>query len=187
LTSLISIQRPIRKLTEVYGINQQALASSKRIYDILNWKPKIVDVPDAVVCQPPQNAIRFEEVFFKYNKDEERWIIDGFSHDFEIGKTTALVGPTGCGKTTVINMILRFYDSDKGRILFDDQDIKTVTVASLREHVALVTQDMILFNETIRANLQYGKLDADDEEILEAARQALALEFIEKMPGGWTR
>ncbi|MBF0569943.1 MAG: ABC transporter ATP-binding protein [Candidatus Omnitrophica bacterium] len=184
LTSLISIQRPIKKLTEVYGINQQALASSKRVFDILNWKPKIVDAPQAAECPSPKHGISFEEVSFRYNKDEERWIIRDLSHDFEVGKTTALVGPTGCGKTTLINMILRFYDPDQGVIRMDGQEIKGFTVASLRKHMALVTQDMVLFNETIRANLQYGKLDANDDEICEAARQALAMEFIDKMPQG---
>jgi subfamily B ATP-binding cassette protein MsbA len=184
LTALISILRPIKKLTAVYGINQQALASSKRLYDILDLELKIVDAPSAVACLVPKKAIRFEKVSFRYNKGEERWTIQDFVHDFEIGKTTALVGPTGCGKTTIMNLILRFYDPDQGRVLIDDQDIREVTVLSLRQHVGLVTQEMILFNETIRANLQYGKLDATDDEIREAARQALAWEFIEKMPQG---
>jgi subfamily B ATP-binding cassette protein MsbA len=184
LTSLISILRPIKKLTAVYGINQQALASSKRLYDILDWEAKIIDAPGAVECLAPRKAIRFDKVFFRYNKGEELWTIRDFTHDFEIGKTTALVGPTGCGKTTIMNLILRFYDTDQGRVLFDQQDIRNVTVFSLRQHIGLVTQEMILFNETIRANLQYGKLDATDNEILEAARQALAWEFIEKMPEG---
>ena len=184
LTSLISILRPIKKLTAVYGMNQQALASTKRIYDILDWKPLIVDVPSAVEARSPEKYIRFHDVSFRYEKHEERWIIKNFAHDFEIGKTTALVGPTGCGKTTIMNMILRFYDPDKGVILFDDQDIKQVTVNSLRANVGLVTQDMILFNETIRENLRYGKLDATDQDIYEAARQALAWEFIERLPSG---
>jgi subfamily B ATP-binding cassette protein MsbA len=184
LTSLISILRPIKKLTAVYGINQQALASTRRIHDILDWKPLIVDLAAAVTARPPEKYIRFHDVSFRYEKNEERWIIKNFAHDFEIGKTTALVGPTGCGKTTVMNMILRFYDTDKGVILLDDQDIKQVTVASLRRHVGLVTQEMILFNETIRENLRYGKLDATDDEILHAARQALAWEFIERLPSG---
>ena len=184
LTSLISILRPIKKLTAVYGINQQALAATKRLYDILDWKPSVVDLPAAVEGRPPEKYIRFHDVSFKYEKAEERWIIKNFSHDFEVGKTTALVGPTGCGKTTIINMILRFYDPDKGVVLFDDQDIKQVTVNSLRRHEGLVTQDMILFNETIRENLRYGKLDATDNEIIEAAHQALAWEFIERMPNG---
>ncbi len=184
LTSLISILRPIKKLTAVYGINQQALAATKRLYDILDWKPSVVDLPAAVEGRPPEKYIRFHDVSFKYEKAEERWIIKNFSHDFEVGKTTALVGPTGCGKTTIINMILRFYDPDKGVVLFDDQDIKQVTVNSLRRHEGLVTQDMILFNETIRENLRYGKLDATDNEIIEAANQALAWEFIERMPNG---
>ncbi|MBF0331515.1 MAG: ABC transporter ATP-binding protein [Candidatus Omnitrophica bacterium] len=184
LTALMSILRPIKKLTAVYGIIQQAIASTQRLYDIFDWKPSIVDSLAAVVAHPPEKYIRFHDVSFKYEKKEERWIIKNFSHDFEIGKTTALVGPTGCGKTTIMNMILRFYDADKGVVLFDDQDIKQVTINSLRQHAGLVTQDMILFNETIRENLRYGKLDATDQELHEAARQALASEFIDRLPNG---
>ncbi|NLE65701.1 MAG: ABC transporter ATP-binding protein, partial [Elusimicrobia bacterium] len=184
LTSLISIQRPIKKLAEVYGINQQALAASKRLYQILDIKPRIFDAPGAIICRAPQRVVRFEKVNFKYNKKEDRLTIQDFDHDFEVGKTTALVGPTGCGKTTTINLLLRFYDPDAGRILIDDQDIRSVTTASLRSHMALVTQEMVLFNETIRSNMQYGKLEASDEEILGALKKARAFEFVEKMPEG---
>lgn len=184
LASLISIFRPIKKLTQVYSIIQQALASSKRIYDILDWKPKIFNAADAMECLAPRKAIRFENVSFRYNKADEHWTIREITHDFEIGKTTALVGPTGCGKTTMINLILRFYDPDEGRIIFDDQDIRQVKIETLRQHIGLVTQDMILFNETIRANLQYGRLDSTDREIFDAARKALAFDFIQKMPKG---
>jgi subfamily B ATP-binding cassette protein MsbA len=182
--SLMSVQRPIKKLAEVYGIIQQALASSRRVYEFLDWKPLVVDAPNAVECPVPSNAIRFHDVSFRYEKDQPGQVIRNFTHDFEIGKMTALVGPTGCGKTTIINLILRFYDADTGRITFDGQDIRDVTMLSLRRNIGLVTQDMILFNESVRENLRYGKLDATDEEIMEAARQALALEFIERMPQG---
>jgi ATP-binding cassette, subfamily B, bacterial MsbA len=184
LASVISIQRPIKKLAEVYNINQQALASSKRVYDFLDWKAQIKDAPNAVEALAPKKMICLKDVSFKYEKDQPAFIIKGFTHDFEIGKMTALVGPTGCGKTTIMNLILRFYDVDSGVVSFDEQNIKDVTVLSLRRHTGLVTQDMILFNESIRENLRYGKLDATDEEVLEAARQALALEFIERMPQG---
>ncbi|MBF0387012.1 MAG: ABC transporter ATP-binding protein [Candidatus Omnitrophica bacterium] len=184
ISSLISIQRPIKKLAEVYSINQQALASSKRVYDFLDWKTLITDAPGAKECAAPGNAIRFADVSFRYDKDQAGLVIKNFTHNFEIGKMTALVGPTGCGKTTIMNLILRFYDVDSGVVSFDGQNIREVTVSSLRSHVGLVTQDMILFNESIRENLRYGKLDATDEEVLEAARQAMALEFIERMPEG---
>ncbi len=184
LGSLISIQRPIKKLAEVYSINQSALASSRRVYDFLDWKPLINDAPGAGECLAPVSAIRFADVSFRYEKDQPDLVIKNFTHNFEIGKMTALVGPTGCGKTTIMNLILRFYDVDAGVVSFDGQNIKEVTVASLRSHVGLVTQDMILFNESIRENLRYGKLDATDDDILESARQAMALEFIERMPDG---
>ncbi len=184
LTSVISIQRPIKKLAEVYNINQQALASSKRVYDFLDWKPQIEDVPNVVEAHAPTQMIRFNDVSLKYDKEQPAFIIKNFTHDFEIGRMTALVGPTGCGKTTIMNMILRFYDADSGVVSFDEQNIKDVSVLSLRRHIGLVTQDMVLFNESIRENLRYGKLDATDKEVLEAARQAMALEFIERMPEG---
>ena len=184
IASVVSVLRPIKKLAEVYGINQQALASSKRVYDFLDWKPTIVDAPNAAECAAPKAVIRFKEVSFRYDKDQEGLIIKNFDHAFEVGKMTALVGPTGCGKTTVMNLILRFYDPDQGIVSFDEQDIRTATTASVRRHIGLVTQDMILFNESIRENLRYGKLDASDADVLEAARQALALEFIERMPEG---
>ena len=184
IASVVSVLRPIKKLAEVYGINQQALASSNRVYDFLDWKPTIVDAPQAVSCSAPVSAIRFKDVSFRYDKDQEGLIIKDFDHAFEVGKMTALVGPTGCGKTTIMNLILRFYDPDRGMVCFDAQDIRTATSASVRRHIGLVTQDMILFNESIRENLRYGKLDATDAEVLEAARKALALEFIERMPEG---
>ena len=182
--SLMSIQRPIKKLAEVYGIIQQALVSSRRVYEFLDWVPLIKDSATAEECNSPVSAICFNDVSFRYDKDQANQVIKNFTHQFEVGKMTALVGPTGCGKTTIINLILRFYDVDAGIVSFDGQNIKDVSVVSLRKHIGLVTQDMILFNESIRENLRYGKLDASDDEILEAARQALALEFIERMPEG---
>lgn len=182
--ALISIIRPVKKLSAVYGINQQALAAAQRIYDVLDLQPSVVEQPQAKSVAQPTQAIRFKNIRFKYEKNEEAWVIDNVSHDFEVGKTTALVGPTGCGKSTMLNFIPRFYDPDQGEICFDDQNIKDVSLMSLRSHIGIVTQDMILFNDTIRGNLKYGKPDATDEEIWQACEKALALEFIKNMPEG---
>lgn len=181
--ALMSIMRPVKKLSNVHGINQQALASSKRIYDILDIEPKILDKEDAQDMEQPSSCIEFSDVEFSYDSDDEI-VLKKISHRFPVGQTTAIVGPTGCGKSTILNMIPRFYDPQSGVISIDDYNLKDLKVDSLRKNIGIVTQDMILFHESIRENLKYGKLDASDEEIIEACKKALAWEFIQKFPEG---
>jgi len=183
VVSLVSVVRPVKKLSNVHGINQQALASSERVYEILDRSVSVADAGNAVEIPAPRTAIEFRNVSFSYDLDDG-WVLRDVSHSFEIGKVTAIVGPTGCGKSTTLNLIPRFYDPQKGMIAVDDTDIRTVRQSSLREKIGIVTQETILFHDTIRENLRYGKIDATDEEIFDACRQALAYEFIRKMPQG---
>jgi subfamily B ATP-binding cassette protein MsbA len=183
IASLLSILRPVKKLSQVHAYNELAVASSNRIYEFLDLKPTILEQASPVSLKAPVKSIVFEKVSFRYEQ-EGNMVLKGVSHVFPVGTTTAIVGPTGCGKSTILNLIMRFYDPQEGRILFDDVDIRTASFVSLRSIIGIVTQDMILFNETIRANLQFGNINAGDEQILAACRQALAYDFIQKLPKG---
>lgn len=183
IAALLSIMRPVKKVANAHGINQQGIAASERIYDILDVAPKIVDKENAVELMDPKKSIVFDSVNFSYDK-EDGLVLKKISHEFPVGKTTAIVGPTGCGKSTILNLISRFYDPDSGTITVDGVDIRDVTVSSLLDKMGIVTQDMVLFHESIRENLKYGKLDATDEEIEEACKKALAWDFILKLPEG---
>ncbi len=181
---LMSLIKPAKSLSKVYSLNQQALAASKRIYNILDREPLVRDKPSAKELAIPQKEITMDNVWFKYSASEDYTLKD-INFTAKVGEITAIVGPTGSGKTTLLNLIPRFYDSQKGRVLFDGIDIRDVTIASLRKILGVVTQEVILFNDTVKANIAYGKLAASDKEIEEAARKALAYDFIKQLPKGF--
>ncbi|RKY28429.1 MAG: hypothetical protein DRP61_01855 [Candidatus Omnitrophota bacterium] len=184
LGSLMSMIRPFKKLTQVHAINQQALAASQRIYEILEKKPSVEDRPQAIPITALRDKIEFKEVWFKYHPEED-FVLKDINLVIKAGETVALVGPTGSGKTTIFNLLLRFYEVTQGRILFDGVDIRDIKLSSLREMTGLVTQEPVLFNDTVRANIAYGKLSASREEIESAAKRALAYDFIKELPSGW--
>ena len=184
LGSLMSMIRPFKKLTQVHAINQQALAASQRIYEILEKKPLVEDRPQAIPITALRDKIEFKEVWFKYHPEEE-FVLKDINLVINAGDTVALVGPTGSGKTTIFNLLLRFYEVTQGRILFDGVDIRDIKLSSLREMIGLVTQEPILFNDTVRANIAYGKLSASRKEIELAAKRALAYDFIKELPSGF--
>ena len=171
---------PVGALAGLYSQFQQALGSAERIFALLDEPITVNDLPNAPALPPAQGHLRFEEVYFDY--DEKTPVLRGLSFEALPGQVVALVGPSGAGKTTIANLIPRFYDPTDGRITLDGHDIRTVQGKSLREQISLVLQEPVLFGTTIRENIVYGRLDATEAEIETAARAANALEFIERLP-----
>lgn len=174
---------PVRSLAQINDTIQRSLAAAERIFEILDEEPQIKDAPDAIELPRVQGRVEFDHVDFSYGGEDE--VLTDICIKAEPGQIVALVGRSGAGKTSIVNLIPRFYDPNAGRILIDGFDIRQVTQKSLRRQIAMVLQDTFLFNGTIKENIRYGKLDATDEEIAEAARAANAAEFIEQMPQGY--
>ena len=175
---------PVGMLASQWTQVQQAFGAADRIFALLDTIPDIQDSPGAAALPPVRGEIRFDDVSFRYGAASEPIVLDGVTTTFQPGETTALVGPSGAGKTTLVNLVGRFYDPVSGRILVDGHDLRDVTVRSLREQIAVVPQEPILFADTIRENIRYGRLEATDAEIDEAARSANATEFIARLPSG---
>lgn len=179
--SVVSIISPVKKLGNVNALTQQALAANKRIYSILEEEATVKEKPGAKVISGFDKSIHLEHVDFHYI-DESRKVLSDITLEVKKGDVVAVVGPTGTGKTTLVNLIPRFYDATKGRVTIDGVDVKDVTFQSLRDQFGIVTQETILFNDTVRNNIAYGKQDATQEEIEAAAKAAFAARFIEKLP-----
>ena len=173
---------PIGGLAGQWGQVQQAFGAADRIFALLDTVPEIQDAPDAIALPPARGDIRFDEVRFRYG--EGPIVLDGVTTSFPPGETTALVGPSGAGKTTLVNLVGRFYDPVAGAITIDGHDLRGMTVRSLRTQIAVVPQEPILFADSIRENIRYGRLDATDGEIEQAASAANATEFIARLPKG---
>jgi len=187
LTALLLALQPVRNLTQLWATASSGISAADRIFAVIDQKPRIADrdgaKPLAVEPAPNGGAISFENVFFSY--DTHAPSIRGVSFQVAPGAKVALVGPSGAGKSTVFNLLLRFYDIDAGRIAIDGQDIDAVTLASLRGAIALVTQESILFDETVAENIALGKLGASRQDIERAARDAAAHDFITALPQGY--
>jgi len=179
LGSLLSLLRPFKKISQANALFQQALAANNRIYEVLELKPSIYEIPQAKELLFFKKEIVFEDVWFSYNHAP---VLREINLKIKAGEVIAIVGASGAGKSTFLELILRLYDPQKGRILIDGCDIKEVSLLSLRRQIGIVTQDTILFNDTVRANIAYGNPRATLDEIEEAARKANALDFITKLP-----
>ncbi|MFP4394375.1 MAG: ABC transporter ATP-binding protein [Anaerolineales bacterium] len=191
LAYITSFYEPLRRLTEVDNIIQQAMAAAERIFELLDTEPDIQDAPDAVALGEVEDEVkgdvRFEHVDFRYRDadDEQQVVLRDVTFHVGPGEVVALVGPSGAGKTSIANLLCRFYDPLRGRVLVDDHDLRTVQLQSLRRHVAVVLQDTFLFNTTVRDNICYGNPDAPEEEIIAAAKAAYAHDFITDLPQGY--
>src|SRR5213594_4209761 len=173
---------PIGGLASQWTSIQQAFGAADRIFALLDTEPEVRDLPGAVPIRPVRGEIEFDNVSFRYG--EGPVVFEDLSTVFRETETTALVGPSGAGKTTLVNLVGRFYDPVAGRVCVDGRDIREVTLRSLREQIAVVPQEPILFGDTIRENIRYGRLDATQAEIEDAARAANATEFIARTPKG---
>jgi ATP-binding cassette subfamily B multidrug efflux pump len=181
---LIYVFFPMGQLGFIINLMSQASASAQRIFEILDTQNEVEDKPGAVDLKEVQGAVRFEDVTFRYFKGGEP-VLDCVSFEAKPGQTIALLGATGSGKTTIINLIPRFYDAREGRVLIDGHDVRDITLESLRSHIGIVLQETTLFTGTIRENIAYGKPDATMNDIIAAAKAAAAHEFIMEFQQGY--
>jgi ATP-binding cassette subfamily B protein len=174
---------PVRRLGWVIAAITQAVASGERVFEILDAKSEVEDEPGAVDLGPVRGEVRFEGVSFAYFHRDR--VLDDVNLVAKPGQVIALLGTTGSGKSTVINLVPRFYDPTAGRITLDGQDIREITVRSLREQIGIVMQDTTLFAATVRENIAFGRPDASDEEVIAAAKAASAHDFVMELPKGY--
>ena len=179
----INLSNPVKRLTQVYGNLQKAMAAGDRVIDILETEPHVKESVTAKALTNVQGDVEFDNVQFAY--DEDNLALKGVNLTVKQGQTVAIVGPSGAGKSTIANLLPRFYDVTGGAIRIDGVDVRDVTFTSLRENIGLVPQDTMLFNASVRENILYGRLDATEQEIIDAAKAANAFEFIEKLPNGF--
>ena len=181
LTAMMLAYQPIRSLATINMLFYQGAAGAERIFNIIDTKPTIKEVDSAIDLEIKKGAIKFEQVSFAYPKTEEQ-AVKNINLKIEGGTTAALVGHSGAGKSTIINLLPRFYDAQEGVVSIDEQNINSITLSSLRKNISMVSQDIILFDDTVRANISYANNNASDEQLSEACDLAAATEFIEKLP-----
>ena len=187
ITALLLAYEPMKRLSTVNANIQEGLAAAIRVFTLLEMKPTLKNLPDAHVLKRAQGSLSFEDVSFAYTEagSPDQQALSHINLNISAGQTVALVGPSGAGKSTLLNLIPRFYDVASGSILIDGINIKTLTIESLRQNLALVTQEVTLFDDTVEANIGYGKENASFEEVVEAAKAADAHGFILDLPKGY--
>jgi len=182
MAALAMLYDPLRGLSKANVEIQEGLAAARRIFELLQEQPEVKEAEDAVELPPFQKEIVFSNVSFRY---EDQWVLKDISFRVKKGEKIAIVGPSGAGKSTLVNLLLRFYDPTCGSITIDGIDIRKVKIKSLRDQIAIVTQEVILFNDTVKNNIAYGKPNVTDEEVIAAAKAANAHDFIIQMPHGY--
>ncbi len=183
IAALLMAYEPMKRLANLNASVQEGLAGAQRLFALLDKQPTILDKPGAKPLKVKHGAIRLEDVHFSYEPGEPTLL--GIDLEIPAGKTAALAGPSGSGKSTVLNIISRFYEAGSGRVSIDGVDVCDVTMASLRGSIALVSQEIALFDDTVRANIAYGRAGAANDQIIDAARHAAAHDFIMKLPQGY--
>ena len=183
LGALGSLYQPVKRIGQINNIVQRGMAGMARVFELMDTQPEILDRAEAVTFERMQEEIQFQNVSFGY--DPDRPVLQGISFTAKLGEIVAIVGSSGVGKTTLVNLIPRFYDPTSGLITIDGTDIRRVTIRSLREQMGIVTQDTILFDDTVFNNIAYGRRGVSMEKVVEAARVANAEEFVEALPEGY--
>ena len=183
MTAALLIYAPLKSAATLQTQLQEGIAASSRVFGVIDREISLIELPDAKPLKLDRGEIEFRNVSYAY--EPENAVLKGVSLTVPPGRTVALVGPSGSGKSTLVNLTLRFFDPDRGKILIDGQDIKHVTVDSLRDVIALVTQDPVLFDDTIRANIAYGAKPIDEDQVIHAAKAAAAHDFIMSLPKGY--
>lgn len=183
LIYVVNLSNPIKRLSRVYGNIQKALAAAQRVFEVLDTEPEIQDAADASELPDTKGHVAFHDVTFEYKPGEPA--LSNVTFEATPGQVVAIVGPSGAGKTTIANLIPRFYDPSSGYIAIDGIDIKTVTISSLRRQIGIVPQETMLFNGTVYENILYGDLDASRDAVIDAAKAANAHDFITAMPQGY--
>ena len=183
VTAVMLAYQPIKSVAKIFPRMQSGLAAAHRIFTLLDVQHEVVDKPGATPLEFHKGEVEFNHVRFAYNPDEV--VLKDISLKIGGGKRVALVGPSGGGKSTILNLIPRFYDVGAGDILIDGQNVRDVTLSSLRQNIALVSQDVFLFDDTIRANIAYGRENATEEEIIAAAKSAAVHGFVSALPKGY--
>lgn len=182
MTALALLYDPMRGLSKVNLLIQEGIAAAKRVFDIMDLTPEVTDAPDAQVLPPFSREIEYHNVSFRY---EDEMVLNRVQFKVKPGEKVALVGSSGAGKTTLVNLLPRFYDVTKGKILIDGMDIRHATLQSLRDQIGVVGQQTLLFNDTVRNNIAYGRPDIPKEEVIKAAKMADAHDFIVKLSHGY--
>ncbi len=183
LTYAQQLRNPINQIASLFNSIQSALAGAERVFEVQDEPPEFEDVPDAVALETTRGDVAFDQVSFGYQENIP--VLKNVSLHAEPGQTVALVGPTGAGKTTIINLLSRFYDVDAGMIRIDGHDLRDVKKADLRRRLGIVLQDTFLFSESVMENIRYGRLEATDDEVIAAAKMANADHFIRRLPQGY--
>ncbi|MBV9276436.1 MAG: ABC transporter ATP-binding protein [Verrucomicrobia bacterium] len=184
LAAMYFLYDPLKKLSRIHLVMQQCFVATTNVFEIMRMKPAIQDRPSSIVISESKGDIRFDNVSFRY-RPELPLAVQNLNLHIAPGRYFALVGSSGAGKSTILSLLLRFYEPDSGAILIDGRDTRTITQESLRNQIGIVTQDTFLFHDSILNNIGYGRLDATEEEVIEAAKNAYAHEFILQQPKGY--
>jgi len=176
LTYAVNLANPVKRISRVFGTIQKAMAAADRVFSVIDTKESIHDKADAIILPEIEGKVEFKDVIFAYDKG--RPVINKLNITADRGQVIAIVGPSGAGKTTIVNLIPRFYDVTSGQIIVDSYDVRDVTINSLRDQIGIVPQETMLFSDTVMHNIRYGRLEATDEEVIAAAKAANAHNFI---------